>query len=240
MSMLIQTASSLGRHHRTHEINCQDAWAVQNGTRPNGKRYVVACVSDGCGSGSHSEIGAHLLVNVLCSQAAKRLEHGEQAQNLPLSLLRKAAQQLENYTKMVCGSNDPYQRTQFVARYLLATLIVLIHDQDHVVIFAQGDGLAVLNDEIISFEQNNEPAYLAYSLLGKQIPWLSALVIRPAHEVQRAAISTDGLPPELVPDVWGHRGRSLQRWLNVKTREMPLQDDTTLAVLEHTMTKEPS
>lgn len=224
------SASILGRDHLAREVNGQDALAVQQGVSPTHRPFLVAALSDGCGSSPYSELGARLLVQGVTLRAAQRLRHGASAESLVPELLVHATRLLESVAHHTVASCSD-AREAFIRANLLATLSFVIDDGVHVAIVAQGDGVIAIDDQIHVLVCDNAPPYLAYNLLGAKVS-PTFVSVRPTAEISRLALSTDGLPPHLVPQLWGHQGRSLQRWLNVRALREPLLDDTSVIVLE--------
>jgi hypothetical protein len=226
----VLSASILGRDHLSREANSQDALAIQLGFSSNARPFAVAAISDGCGSSPFSELGARLLVQGVTHRAAQRLSHGASAESLVPDLLDHATRLLESVTHHALASHLDH-RDEFVRSHLLATLSFVVDDGVHVAIVAQGDGLIAIDDQVHVLECANTPPYLAYKRLGVKVA-PTFVSVRPSVEITRIALSTDGLPAHLVPQLWGHQGRSLQRWLNVRALREPLLDDTSVVVLE--------
>jgi hypothetical protein len=219
----------MGRDHLVREANAQDAFAVRTGVSTSGAAYVAAVVTDGCGSAPRSEIGAALLARLVADEAERGLSRGLSAAELPGRALSHARERLTEMVKLFAGTNA--ERTAFVHDCLLSTVLVLLDDGKTLALAAQGDGVLVIDDEVMVLDHEDAPPYLGYSVLGEAVP-PPTIVIRDAAAVSRAAIATDGIPPELAPLLFGHRGRSLARFLNVEARRRPLRDDATVVVLE--------
>ncbi|MFO0658582.1 MAG: protein phosphatase 2C domain-containing protein [Polyangiaceae bacterium] len=180
------------------------------------------------------EIGSRLLVQGVVHRAAHRLIHGASSESLVHDLLDHGARLLDSIAHHLLASRTD-QREELIRQYLLTTLLLIVDDGLHTAIVAQGDGLIVIDDQVVELDHDNTPPYLAYRLLGQRVA-PTFVTVRASRELSRIALASDGLDASLVPQLWGHQGRSLQRWLNVRALREPLHDDTTVIVLERTNT----
>lgn len=212
------------------EANAQDAAAVRVGAGRCGRPFAVGVVADGCGSGARSEVGATLLAEAVARESARRLAAGTTAVEVAGAAGRVGERVLAAVLHAVGRDSD--DRTRFLADHLLATLIVLVDDGEHLAVVAFGDGLLAADGDVLVIDEGNTPSYLGYALAGRALPAPSFIWTRRSRDVRQVAIATDGLLPELAAGLWGHRGRSLQRWLNVQAHRAPLEDDATVVVLE--------
>lgn len=218
-----RTASIVGRAHLARHQGGQDAVATRSGVGPEGRSFSVAAVADGCGSAPLSQVGAALLVAVATREAATLLAAGVPTAGLVGPVLAAARRALLGVAALAADD----LRT-FVETHLLATLLVSADDGQTTTCFARGDGLFVIDDEISVIEEDGAPRYLAYDLFSAATP--PFVLTRPS--ATRVLAATDGLLPEHATAAFGHRGRGLQRWLNVLADRAPLADDAAIAVLE--------
>ena len=56
-----------GRYHIFSNINCQDAYEVDQ-VEIDGNIYTSGVISDGCGQGKHSEVGANLITRFVMKE----------------------------------------------------------------------------------------------------------------------------------------------------------------------------
>lgn len=222
-SPLLQTASIVGRAHLARHEGGQDAVATRGGLGPEGRSFSVAAVADGCGSAPLSQVGAALLVAVATREAATLLAAGVPTAGLVGPVLAATRRALLGIAAIAA---DDLQT--FVERHLLATLLVTADDGLTTTCFARGDGLFVVDDDVHVLDEGGAPTYLAYDLFAA--PADPFVLTRPS--AARVLAATDGLLPEHAHAAFGHRGRSLQRWLNVLADKAPLADDATVAVFE--------
>ena len=226
--MIFLGASVTGRLHLFREANAQDAFALARAASP--RRGGVGVVCDGCGAEPRSEIGATLLARALATATGDALAAGERASAIAPHLGAFACETLAAITQAATGGRGV---EAFVREHLLTTALVLIDDGETLAITAWGDGLIALEDEVLVIDEGGVPAYLAYALLDRGAPPPPSFACtRPSASVRRAAIATDGLAPALLAGAFGHRGRGLQRWLNVQARGGTLDDDATVVVRE--------
>jgi hypothetical protein len=122
---------------------------------------------------------------------------------------------------------------EFLAEYLLATVLGFVVGPEQTVIFAAGDGLVIVNDTLTVRDEGNAPHYLAYALLDESASAGFEVTVWETATIERLAIWTDGLPPELNTQIWQLGGpRNLQRQLNIWAGKQLLADDTTGIILE--------
>lgn len=225
----VRAGSIIGRDHMARQANAQDSYAVtQQGN------YMIGVVCDGCGSGAHSEVGAKLAAQHITAEARRLLGAGVAPTDAVRALYGSTLRFLDYLTLGVAVSD----RAAFVQDYLLFTVVGVIADDTHAVLFSAGDGLLVADAMICEIDQQNAPAYIAYHLVdevllgGFQMP--DAFEVYATDNWSRLAIATDGFERDLLPDVWGlGNPRALQRKLNVWSNiERRFRDDTTIITLE--------
>lgn len=229
--LALSSASVVGRLHLTKEANSQDCCACWSGTSPTGSPVSVGVVADGCGSGAHSELGARALVTAITNRASHLLLHGHNASSIAASLVDKSVSVLRILARTLYPAETFGPRSDFIANHLLCTLLFFIDDGETLSITAYGDGVIQINDEIHVLDCDNTPGYLGYHLLSKAPEPTFSCVVQ-SRSIQRLVLATDGLPAELVPSIWTHKLRSLQRWLNQQAIKAPLYDDTSIVTRE--------
>ena len=227
----LATASVLGREHARLLRNNQDGVAV----RVEGG-VAVAVVTDGCGSGGSSEVGARLGARFLAQRVpGLAREHGVGPQ-----LAAHATDALVGWMGQVVAplDVDGTQLPALVNEQWLFTFLCAVMDGQSALIFGVGDGSWSADGvgRVLDPGEKNAPDYAAYRLVG--LPG-SAPVVHFFGEALQLAIATDGLardegdcgPGALGADglVWSNPA-ALQRKLNVRSRE--LHDDTTVALLK--------
>lgn len=187
--------SVLGRNHRLAGKNNQDALCC---LRAHG--YTVAVVCDGCGSGDHNEVGAQIGARLVAT-----------------SLLRKVRRQSVEMTPTDIGAlldttcYAVLKRLRLLAKelgtplawtinnYLLFTVVGALLTPHSAVFFSLGDGLIVVNEEILELGPfpNNAPPYLSYGLVETSLPpALSGFQVQrtlPIAELDSFLIGTDGV-----------------------------------------------
>lgn len=241
--------SVAGKAHLVAGRNNQDAfcWASD----PDG---LVAVVCDGCGSGSHSEVGAQLGARLLVQAARRRLQAVVDGPEL-LEQVRQEV--LANLRPLVLGmAGASVFRT--VADHFLFTIVGVVITARGATTFSLGDGLVTINGDRTELGPfpNNEPPYLGYALLP-------GAVDRP-FEIHRSmatsdlqslllgtdgAIQIDALADRAIPGRAEPVGPLSQFWqddrvfenadlirrrlavINRGPRDGLLSDDTTLVVV---------
>jgi hypothetical protein len=223
----IRTGQIIGRDHMARQANCQDGYVILQT-----ERYTAAIVCDGCGEGRRSEVGAALAADVLARQAAALLDEGCGLDSLPALL--------HDWTLGFLGGlltlAQPTHPARFIHDHLLFTVLGIVVTEQGGLIFAAGDGLIAVDEQVIVRDEGNRPSYIAYHLLdGCDLP-LGFDVITLPPDWTCAAIASDGFEPELLPGVWGlTHPRGLQRRLNAwSNNERRFRDDATIITLERT------
>ncbi|XXF77839.1 protein phosphatase 2C domain-containing protein [Myxococcaceae bacterium GXIMD 01537] len=193
----IAAASVTGREHSRAGRNNQDAFCF--GACDEG---VAAVVADGCGSGSHSELGAQAGARQVVASALRLLRDGARPedagflgllQERSLSFLRDLAGALGKGCLQDC---------------LLFTLVGAVVTPSHTLVFSAGDGVWALNGQVhpLGPFPGNAPPYLAYGLMPESLVPLLRQALVPTPQVESLLLGTDGvgdlarLADALVPE----------------------------------------
>src|SRR6266851_3553756 len=210
-----------GRGHILDARNCQDALSSIT-FEINSKSYVAGVVADGCGGGKHSEVGAQLAVQFIPREIRRLVKNGLSLEPIP---------------------NHLFELVHFVNHHFLFTVLGFIVGPEQTLVFAAGDGIVIINDDIHLRDQHNAPAYIGYHLIDRRYlgedatPLASAfdLYILPTETLKRLAIGSDAWMEEqaLLELVWGLKppaGLQLQmnRWSDARR----LKDDASMIVVE--------
>jgi hypothetical protein len=205
----------LGRAHAVLRHNRQDAVVARAS-----ERWALGVVSDGCGSGRGSEVGAALSAAMVATSIARDLSRG-----LPLEAIAPRA-----LAAVVSLLGDVAARVgdgAFAREHLLATVVAFAAQGDDAIVFAAGDGVALVDGEVELFERDNRPDYPAYELAGRPV----ALEIRRAHGARVLAVATDGFDRASIAATAGERHRGdLGRTLLKLQREGAFEDDGAIAI----------
>lgn len=218
--MRVAAGSALGADHRALGKNLQDAaGAWTDGASAWG------VVSDGCGSGRRSEVGAQLTVAVgmrVLSSAQVALE-AVALEDVPRLVLAGVVGALEGVVDAVA----PGDRRGFVEDCLSATLLGFLVREDGAVVFAVGDGTLWLGDETVVLEQGGRPEVPAHALFGGQVSPSSR--VEPVARGRLVGVATDGVPASFRAELPRCRG-DLTRHLVLLGRRGLLADDGAVAV----------
>jgi len=231
--ILVSAGTVPGREHTRLSRNNQDGLAI----RAHNNR-LVAVITDGCSSGTFSEVGARLGAAWLADAALHT--------DSPAAALDTLLTRLDT----LAPTGDA--RVPFVADYLLFTALVAIVTPDRALIYGLGDGLCAIRTptgaalSALDAGPDNAPPYLGYRLLDPTAlarfdGELSPVVHSdgPA-DFDALLIGSDGLsdlPPEALLDLLtapahGRNASLLQKRLNaLGPRKGQLPDDTTAVLL---------
>jgi len=193
MTFLFEVAagSVTGRDHAGSGRNNQDAvcWSSTPAA-------TVAVVSDGCGSGRHSELGARLgarLVAAALHRHAAGVRDAAGAGRALESVRRDVLATLADVARHMGGP-----LASVVGDHLLFTVLGAAVTADTAFVFAMGDGVAAVNGavEVLSCP-GNAPPYLAYGLAGllpqdEDAPRFQLLRLLPAAGLEALLLGSDG------------------------------------------------
>ena len=226
-----------GRGHLLDGSNCQDAHA-QLAFEHTGQRYLCGVVTDGCGSGACSEVGAQLGAHVISREIRRLVEVGTPVEELAEPLFERLLSSLRGLLA-ACRIEGAGERTRFVADFLLFTVGGFLVAPRQTLIFAAGDGVVLLNDALHLREQQNAPAYPGYLLLtgpdATSVPARFDCYTLPTTELERLAIGSDAwIAERTLLEQLGElrRPASLQLRMNRWSAAQHFQDDATLIVVE--------
>lgn len=232
----------LGRSHALAGINCQDAM-VSGTVEVNGDTVFYGVVCDGCSEGHDSEVGAKLAAAFIGTQMEYLVKSRHAFFRIPPILHKKVVEFLENLLgKYTFDSQEA--RVDFIKNKLLFTVVGFILSRDQLMVFAQGDGVIIVNDEVTVRNENDTPLYIGYNLVERKFLSAQASSLPTGFDVTfsdpklvtRFAIASDSLGNELltIPAIWGNPKRlSLQRKLNAWSwNDHLFKDDISLIVVE--------
>jgi len=230
----------IGRDHIQRQVNCQDGLAIREGW-VGGQKFAVGVVTDGCGSGKHSEIGAQIFGQYV---AELLYEYVDFLRFSPHCWSVVSANIYKN-TVMQMQTRFPLPLSKYVIEnYLLFTVIGFIACGENLYWLKKGDGRIVYRDsggemcDRDTEDYDNMPPYIAYELVDPNdlhMDFESGFKIgqEVLSEGSKFMISTDGLEEEFVDQVWEKPNRKLQRFLNVQSnKHKKLADDTSVIVVE--------
>lgn len=234
-----------GRDHRLSGKNNQDAfhWVAS-------ERTLVAVIADGCGSCSHSEIGANIGVRLVAETITARLMRmHDAAVSEPAFWERVRQDTLAQLRVLINAMGGSFSQT--VNDFFLFTLIGTVITESATVVFAHGDGMFCVNGEVtcIGPFPGNEPPYIAYGLIESSIdPDLLRfqLITLPTEEIKSSLlVGTDGVnelaasAEKNIPGKSEKVGPLSQFWENDKHFANPFNISRRLAIVNGFFVKEP-
>ncbi len=192
----------IGREHRLAGKNGHDAFCIA--VTPTA---VIAVVTDGCGSGSHSEVGAKLGAQLLLRSAQGFLHVlDDQKLSHDPSLLGEAfwlcvQKDVASRLYLLADSLPGNQVAAINDYFLFSTMAALITPQ-HSYVVSFGDGVYAVNGvvSVVGPYPGNAPPYLMYSMLRsslmQQDPSQLKFQIRqylPTYELESLLLGSDGV-----------------------------------------------
>lgn len=144
-------------------INNHDAFTWRN--LPKGG--VVAVVSDGCGSGKHSEVGSALGANIFAQTIADEMAKGTNIDLLPWPRIQQLVMSYLSVMARAMGGS----LSQTVNEYYLFTVVGAIVTPEDYCLFSLGDGVYIIDGKVNNLGPfpNNSPPYLMYNLVGSSL-----------------------------------------------------------------------
>ncbi len=142
-----------------HPVYCEDYLYTAN----IGGSYGVYAISDGCSSGKESHFASALvgkilkkIINQIAGSNFLTIQKDLGIQDLGKYILKSLFQELAELKEKLSLNQDE----------MLATLVLMVYDmgKNAAFIIAIGDGVVVIDGDIHSIDQNNQPDYLAYHL----------------------------------------------------------------------------
>lgn len=214
-------AGVVGRDHRAVGRGGQDAWVA-------GERGELAwgVVSDGCGSGARSEVGAALTVAHLGAVLPRLLASDASLDDVPSRAIGELVEALASIRAAVEGDEAG---PEFVHAHLLATVVAFAIRGDAGIVFWQGDGAFLVDDELVVLDEDDRPTYPAYAAVAgpharRPVGWRRFEARAPT----RVAVATDGFDTGVLHEVFGRSAVALGRLLNVRAREGHFADDASV------------
>jgi Protein phosphatase 2C len=232
-TMQTRAGSIIGRDHILRAANCQDAMSLLT-FNFDGKAAAVGVVCDGCGEGTHSEVGATLAASFLAEQGAALLATGRTLEEIPGELFKRLRMFLEN----ILNVRAPLNATLFVRDHLLFTVLGVVAVEETAVVFAAGDGTILIDAAVTVRDEDNSPNYIGYHLIDPKFltddARLESFDIHHVKDWARLAIATDGFDADLLPEIWDlPNSRALQRKMNIYSDQARrFRDDATIITFE--------
>lgn len=153
---------------------------------------LVGVVCDGCGSGAHSEVGATLGARLVAAALLRRLVAGARldAPSLWEALGREVLDALRPAALALGG-----RLADVVSELFLFTVVGVAIDGDAGAVFAAGDGVLAVDDDVSRLGPfpDDAPPYLGYRLLDAARPGLTVVRTFDASTVRHVLIGTDGV-----------------------------------------------
>lgn len=166
-------------------------------------------MADGCGSGQHSEVGAHIFSRIITTKLCETgwairgittdsVEDAWREFDVQLELMRQNT--LVILRELMFNMAVPGRRSSTVEHYLLFTVVGAIITPKWTCVFYLGDGTFSVNGQLTCIKPDgdgNAPTYLAYAagnssinrnLLSFQIGWFG-----PTEKINSIILGTDGL-----------------------------------------------
>lgn len=181
--MKIHTYLQCGLSHPTY---CEDFLFIHQVN----SRFHFSAVMDGCSMGKDSHFASALQGKIL-AKIIQLLPY-----QLEIDLKTISLEELSEHIFRHFFDEMKQQKSALLLdrTEMLSTLIAMIWDveQASAYLFAAGDGLWAINDELIEFDHQNKPDYPAYHLGKPFEQWYTNQPKKLVSQPFNIAISTDG------------------------------------------------
>lgn len=243
----VRKAQIIGRQHVIEGLNMQDVLHL-GVIEETGLQAIYGILCDGCSHDVdqkpvHSEVGARLGADFLNDEIQLLLTAGFPLKLIPVVLHDRLVKYLQKQVGLI-PKQDPASQIRFIADKLMFTVVGFIYTESETLIFNQGDGVVIVNDEVTLIDQKDQPAFIGYSAIKRE--WLPKQVsalptgfdsrIILSDSIQKMAIASDGLgkEPGFFAELWGHKNPAgLQRRVNVwSLNDHKFKDDLSIITLE--------
>lgn len=244
MCFSVKSGLITGRNHLVYGLNCQDSILTKEFVLKE-KTYYIGAISDGCGEGKRSEVGAHLAVSYLVNKTYELILSNTEEEDIPPLLFRGLVETLGNLKNSVLSHNSSAEEdVNFIKEHLLFTALGYLITPSLCLIYALGDGVVLLNDFIDIRDENNHPNYIAYNLIDERylkksrrpLPKLFDVYRIPTTSLERLAIGTDAWEDELgvLVSLWDEKiCKNVQRTMNVlSSKEKRFKDDGAIIIVK--------
>lgn len=196
MKIQLAGGSVIGKEHRHAGRNSQDAYQFRQDNS-----YTVAVVTDGCGSGRYSEVGAQIGCRLLTETIMIQLKRSPTAPFSTRSFWERIRQDVLANIRVLANQLGG-SLSEIINEYFLFTIVGVAIHPESAAFFSIGDGIIIVNDRITELGPfpNNAPPYLAYELTGSTLyqeepnPFhFKVIEVCPVGELESFLIGTDGV-----------------------------------------------
>lgn len=201
----IAAGSVVGKDHFLVGKNNQDAYCCVISDNA-----IVAVVCDGCGSEKHSEVGAKIGAKLTVNSVLRAIKKfpddsiismGKYKERFLDLFFERIKNDILDKIRILAGFMGGDSFLQTLIDYFLFTIVGTIITPKSSVVFALGDGVVIVNDEILKIEPffENRPPYLVYNAIKPEklnYPISSEFKIlrfAPTKEINSILIGTDGV-----------------------------------------------
>jgi len=234
------SANLIGREHELSKRNNQDfCKTYQN------DNIIIGVICDGCSEGAHSEFGAKFVGNILLKylKISSHIEWENTTMTPEAYYNSFIISELENVISKFNTFNTTEEKVKIIKDYFLCTTVFFMISKHtgKILIGNSGDGVVIIENQILRNDQNDKPHYLAYQCIPNEYLSMNRnemtslyITIHNFNYFDRFAIGSDGLLalPNLQ-EIFGKKGRQLQRMFNVyQAKQKLFGDDTSCIILE--------
>ncbi len=201
----VASGSVRGRDHRETDKNNQDGFYIASACDA-----LCAVVTDGCGSGKYSEVGAKIGARLVTEAIMREIEQSIRRGIIPKPVNEKVRQNVIAQLRVLINAMGA-SISEVVNEYFLFTVIGFLILPWETYIFSIGDGVFIKNGNIVSLAfPNNAPPYLSYEITGsflKESLQFKIHEVAPTEDVESILIGTDGVGDLILAEVKNISGK---------------------------------
>ncbi|MFH1192266.1 MAG: protein phosphatase 2C domain-containing protein [bacterium] len=205
----VASGSVRGRDHRETDKNNQDGFYIASACDA-----LCAVVTDGCGSGKYSEVGAKIGARLVTEAIMREIEQSIRRGIIPNPVNEKVRQNVIAQLRILINAMGA-SVSEIVNDYFLFTIVGFLILPWETYIFSIGDGVFITNGNIVKLAfANNAPPYISYGITGSSLKdeKLNLLhfqihEIIPTENVESILIGTDGVGDLILAEVKNISGK---------------------------------
>jgi hypothetical protein len=207
----VGSAAQPGPDHYRRRINRQDqVLFVRYG------KWIIGAISDGCSSARMSEVGAGNLVHIAVQSCLLGIIGGVKLQDFPPFFSKAMTKGMtaniasypfgpsyldsigknQNFSYFNYPEGCPFMYLTIDELYQATLLVVCVHEDEGGVVMVRGDGSVNVNGEIVTYDYNDMPPYLAYDFALDKYPGdphdLKFKTVHVPKAFSRLALTSDG------------------------------------------------
>lgn len=225
-------ASIIGAVHEKLNYNNQDAVLVHRD-----KDLIIGLLSNGCGSGKYTEVGARLITNYIKNYL---LSHDLTQKHWQTAF----KENILSFLKNLIINQKEEEMIEFIKNYLLVGFQGFVMTSKTTTLFSCGDAVNLINDKLTLLKGVKRSKFIVRELLiddKVSIDWREV----ETQSIERLVIATNGIIylldnapslEDIISEFVHHKtfyksSVALQKFLQTEQQKGILRDDTSIIML---------